>query len=121
MPSAQAFGAQYHGYSTDELFFFNYEWGGRPWEPHAQEVIKKFDPINFVDKWETPMLIIHGSKDYRLPETDGIGAFHALQQYVISISSLKRRRCLYFGLRVSLIGAGSRVDWSSSPMRTTGC
>lgn len=28
------------------------------------------------------MLIIHGSKDYRLPETDGIGAFHALQQYV---------------------------------------
>ena len=26
------------------------------------------------------MLIIHGSKDYRLPETDGIGAFHALQQ-----------------------------------------
>ncbi|KAI1793256.1 Alpha/Beta hydrolase protein [Ganoderma leucocontextum] len=75
-----AFGAQYHGYSTDELFFFNYEWGGRPWEPRAQEVIKKFDPINFVDKWETPMLIIHGSKDYRLPETDGIGAFHALQQ-----------------------------------------
>ncbi|KAI0670984.1 alpha/beta-hydrolase [Trametes maxima] len=75
-----AFGAQYHGYSTDELFFFNYEWGGRPWEPRAQEVIKKFDPINFVDKWATPMLIIHGSKDYRLPETDGIGAFHALQQ-----------------------------------------
>lgn len=28
------------------------------------------------------MLIVHGSKDYRLPETDGIGAFHALQQYV---------------------------------------
>ncbi|KAI0755168.1 alpha/beta-hydrolase [Daedaleopsis nitida] len=75
-----AFGAQYHGYSTDELFFFNYEWGGRPWEPRAQEVIKKFDPINFVEKWSTPMLIIHGSKDYRLPETDGIGAFHALQQ-----------------------------------------
>ena len=30
------------------------------------------------------MLIVHGSKDYRLPETDGIGAFHALQQYVPS-------------------------------------
>ncbi|TFK82680.1 alpha/beta-hydrolase [Polyporus arcularius HHB13444] len=75
-----AFGAQYHGYSTDELFFFNYEWGGRPWEPRAKEVIKKYDPINFVDKWSTPMLVIHGSKDYRLPETDGIGAFHALQQ-----------------------------------------
>ncbi|KAI9058154.1 alpha/beta-hydrolase [Trametes sanguinea] len=75
-----AFGAQYHGYSTDELFFFNYEWGGRPWEPRAREVIKKYDPINFVDKWSVPMLVIHGEKDYRLPVTDGIGAFHALQQ-----------------------------------------
>lgn len=43
---------------------------------------RRYDPINFVDKWSTPMLVIHGSKDYRLPETDGIGAFHALQQYV---------------------------------------
>ncbi|KAI0688887.1 alpha/beta-hydrolase [Earliella scabrosa] len=75
-----AFATEYHGYSTDELFFFNYEWGGRPWEPRAKEVIKKFDPIHFVEKWSTPMLVIHGSKDYRLPETDGIGAFHALQQ-----------------------------------------
>ncbi|OBZ71378.1 Dipeptidyl-peptidase 5 [Grifola frondosa] len=75
-----AFSAAYHGYSTDELFFFNHEWGGRPWEPKAREVIKKFDPINFVENWSTPMLVVHGSKDYRLPETDGIGAFHALQQ-----------------------------------------
>ena len=55
-----AFATEYHGYSTDELFFvrlgltfpivlflthtcgqFNYEWGGRPWEPRAKEVIKK--------------------------------------------------------------------------------
>lgn len=46
--------------------------------------VTRYDPINFVDKWSTPMLVIHGSKDYRLPETDGIGAFHALQQYVVS-------------------------------------
>lgn len=45
----------------------------------------RYDPINFVDKWSTPMLVIHGSKDYRLPETDGIGAFHALQQYVLHV------------------------------------
>ncbi|KAI0252092.1 hypothetical protein BJV78DRAFT_1204615 [Lactifluus subvellereus] len=30
--------------------------------------------------WSTPWLVIHGSKDYRLPQTDGIGAFHALKQ-----------------------------------------
>lgn len=57
----------------------------RPETPRAHWVrpfAARFDPINFVDKWSTPMLVIHGSKDYRLPETDGIGAFHALQQYV---------------------------------------
>jgi hypothetical protein len=39
-------------------------------------------PVNFVHKWSTPQLLIHGGKDYRLPETEGIGAFHALQQSV---------------------------------------
>ncbi|KAH9980333.1 alpha/beta-hydrolase [Lactifluus volemus] len=74
------FDATYNGYSTDELFFFNHDWGGRPWDKEAKEVLEKFNPINYVDKWSTPQLVIHGSKDYRLPETDGIGAFHALKQ-----------------------------------------
>jgi dipeptidyl aminopeptidase/acylaminoacyl peptidase len=47
-------------------------------------VLEKFNPINYVDKWSTPQLVIHGSKDYRLPETDGIGAFHALKQCALS-------------------------------------
>lgn len=42
----------------------------------------RYDAANFADKWSTPMLIIHGSKDYRLPETEGISAFHVLQQCV---------------------------------------
>lgn len=74
------FDATYNGYSTDELFFFNHEWGGRPWDREAKEVLEKYNPINFVHRWSTPQLVIHGSKDYRLPETDGIGAFHALKQ-----------------------------------------
>ncbi|PSR70526.1 hypothetical protein PHLCEN_2v13565 [Hermanssonia centrifuga] len=74
------FDAKYNGYSTDELFFFNHEWGGRPWDKEAQAVLEKYNPANFVSNWSTPQLIVHGSKDYRLPETDGIGAFHALQQ-----------------------------------------
>ncbi|KAI0283918.1 alpha/beta-hydrolase [Russula aff. rugulosa BPL654] len=74
------FDATYNGYSTDELFFFNHDWGGRPWDREAKEVLEKYNPINFVHKWSTPQLVIHGSKDYRLPETDGIGAFHALKQ-----------------------------------------
>ncbi|KZT73924.1 alpha/beta-hydrolase [Daedalea quercina L-15889] len=74
------FSATYNGFSTDELFFFNEEWGGRPWDERAKKNLAKYDPTNFVDKWSTPMLIIHGGKDYRLPETEGISAFHVLQQ-----------------------------------------
>lgn len=42
--------------------------------------ICRFSPAYTVNKWSTPQLIVHGSKDYRLPESDGIGVFHALQQ-----------------------------------------
>ncbi|KAF9561807.1 alpha/beta-hydrolase [Agrocybe pediades] len=74
------FDSNYNGYSTDELFFFNHEWGGRPWDPKSKGLSEKFSPSNFVSKWSTPQLLIHGSKDYRLPDTESIAAFHALQQ-----------------------------------------
>ncbi|THV03894.1 alpha/beta-hydrolase [Dendrothele bispora CBS 962.96] len=74
------FDTTYNGFSTDELFFFNHDWTGRPWDKPSQELSQKFNPSNYVSKWGTPQLLIHGSKDYRLPETEGIGAFHALQQ-----------------------------------------
>ncbi|KAL1702382.1 Alpha/Beta hydrolase protein [Schizophyllum commune] len=74
------FDIAYLGHSTDELFFFNYEWGGRPWDEQTKELIDKYSPSQFVDNWSIPQLIAHGSKDYRLAETDSIAAFHALQQ-----------------------------------------
>ncbi|KAJ3715402.1 Alpha/Beta hydrolase protein [Lentinula raphanica] len=74
------FDSSYNGFSTEELFFFNHDWRGRPWDKNSEQVLRKFNPANFVHKWGTPQLLIHGSKDYRLPETEGIGAFHALQQ-----------------------------------------
>ncbi|KAF5372283.1 hypothetical protein D9757_009637 [Collybiopsis confluens] len=74
------FDSAYNGFSTEELFFFNHDWHGRPWDKKSKELLEKFNPSNFVDKWGTPQLLIHGSKDYRLPETEGIGAFHVLQQ-----------------------------------------
>jgi dipeptidyl aminopeptidase/acylaminoacyl peptidase len=39
-------------------------------------------PVKYVHKWSTPQLIIHGSKDYRIPDTEGLATFHALQQFV---------------------------------------
>uniref|UniRef100_A0A8H8CEI2 Dipeptidyl-peptidase V n=1 Tax=Psilocybe cubensis TaxID=181762 RepID=A0A8H8CEI2_PSICU len=74
------FDAAYNGFSTDELFFFNHEWKGRPWDPESIALAKKYNPANFVHKWSTPQLTFHGSKDFRIPETEGIAAFHTLQQ-----------------------------------------
>ncbi|EIW81008.1 alpha beta-hydrolase [Coniophora puteana RWD-64-598 SS2] len=78
------FDAQYNGYSTDELFFFNHDWSGRPWDPQTKKLIEKYSPANHIEKWSTPQLLIHGSKDYRLPETESIGVFHTLQQLGIT-------------------------------------
>ncbi|EJC98931.1 alpha/beta-hydrolase [Fomitiporia mediterranea MF3/22] len=73
------FDTPYNGFSTDELFFFNHDFGGPPWDSEAKPVVDKFSPSNFIQNWSTPQLIIHGSKDFRLPDTEGIGAWHALQ------------------------------------------
>ncbi|VDC00715.1 unnamed protein product [Peniophora sp. CBMAI 1063] len=74
------FDATYNGFSTDELYFFQQEWGGRPWDEKAKAILKEFNAREFVGEWRTPMLIVHGSKDFRLAETEGIAAYHALKQ-----------------------------------------
>ncbi|KAK7473147.1 Dipeptidyl-peptidase 5 [Stygiomarasmius scandens] len=74
------FNALYDQYSVDIPFFFEKAWGGEPWNETAKEIALKNSPSTFVHKWHIPELIVHGSKDYRLPETEGIAPFHALQQ-----------------------------------------
>jgi dipeptidyl aminopeptidase/acylaminoacyl peptidase len=65
-------------YSTEELWFPEWESGGTQYEhPQAYE---KFNPIDFVSKWKTPMLVIHGEQDFRIPYDQGIAAFTALQR-----------------------------------------
>ncbi|MGI9469986.1 MAG: S9 family peptidase [Rubripirellula sp.] len=66
--------------STEELFFVNWDLGGPYW---ASESIgndyAKFSPHKFVGKWKTPLLVIHGEKDFRVPVTQGMEAFTAAQ------------------------------------------
>ncbi|MEN2786569.1 S9 family peptidase [Sphingomonas qilianensis] len=66
-------------YETEELWFDEWEHGGKAYyeDPAAFE---KWNPVNFVDKWKTPMLVITGEKDFRIPYTQGIAAFTALQR-----------------------------------------
>ncbi len=65
-------------YSTEELWFPEWEFGGPYWE--NPELYEKFNPVRYVARWKTPMLVIHGEHDYRLPLTQGLGAFTALQR-----------------------------------------
>ncbi|TCD62995.1 hypothetical protein EIP91_006154 [Steccherinum ochraceum] len=75
-----SFDTRFTGFATDELFFSNREFGGRPWDKDAVDIYKNNNPLEFVDNWSTPQLLIHGSKDYRLVEAESLAAFHTLQQ-----------------------------------------
>lgn len=73
-------------YSTEEMWFPMSEycprdkWGCFPFTSEEDRLgYEKFSPESRIDHWNTPHLIIHGSKDYRIPITEGISAFTALQ------------------------------------------
>ncbi len=63
--------------STEELWFPNWEYGGPYWE--NDEFYKKNSPHMFVDKWDTPILIISGEKDFRVPYSQALEAFTVAQ------------------------------------------
>jgi dipeptidyl aminopeptidase/acylaminoacyl peptidase len=66
--------------STEELFFVNWDMGGPYWEsPKTQRDYNRFSPHRFVKQWQTPLLVVHGEKDFRVPVTQGIEAFTAAQ------------------------------------------
>src|SRR3546814_946330 len=65
-------------YETDELWFDEWEHGGPYFE--VPEEYEKWNPVNHVAKWKTPMLVITSEKDFRIPYTQGIAAFTALQR-----------------------------------------
>lgn len=73
------FDARAMAYETEELWFDEWEHGGKAYfeDPAAFE---KWNPVNYVDRWKTPQLVITGEKDFRIPYTQGIAAFTALQR-----------------------------------------
>lgn len=65
-------------YATDELWFEERENGGTQYE-HPQNY-EKFNPLNHVKDWRVPMLVVHSGHDFRIPLSQGLGAFTALQR-----------------------------------------
>lgn len=65
------------GYSTEELWFTDWENGGSVFAKPAN--YETFNPLLHADQWRVPMLVVHGDKDFRVPLTQGIGSFTACQ------------------------------------------
>ena len=65
-------------YSTEELWFPEWELGGTPWE--NPQGFERHNPARFVGEWKTPMLVVHGARDFRIAESQGFQTFTALQR-----------------------------------------
>lgn len=65
-------------YTTEELWFPKWDFGGS--YAKNSELYERWNPVNHVDKWQTPMLVITGELDFRVPYTQGLASFTALQE-----------------------------------------
>jgi dipeptidyl aminopeptidase/acylaminoacyl peptidase len=67
-------------YETEELWFTEWEFGGPYFDPAAAAQYERHNPVSLVANWRTPMLVIHGERDFRIPYSQSLGAFNALQR-----------------------------------------
>ncbi|WP_297093492.1 S9 family peptidase [uncultured Draconibacterium sp.] len=65
--------------STEEMWFVNFDYGGAYWDKDnaAAQRSYSFSPHKYVQNWDTPILIVQGEKDYRVPPEQGMAAFNA--------------------------------------------
>ncbi|UYY58941.1 alpha/beta hydrolase family protein [Sphingomonas sp. S2-65] len=73
------FDARAMAYETEELWFDEWEHGGKTYYEDP-EAFEKWNPVHHVAKWKTPQLVITSEKDFRIPYTQGLAAFTALQR-----------------------------------------
>jgi len=64
--------------TTEELWFTDWEFGGNPYA--NRELYRQWNPLNFVEQWKTPMLIVHSQLDYRVDLSEGYQAFTAAKR-----------------------------------------
>ena len=63
--------------TTEELWFANWDLGGNYWQKPTPKAYSEFNPSNFVDKWNKPIMVIQGGIDFRVPYEQGQEAFQA--------------------------------------------
>ena len=63
--------------ATEETFFVNHDMGGPYWEKPTPITYTKFSPHRLIQNWDTPILVVTGEHDYRVPYTEGLQAFNS--------------------------------------------
>jgi len=64
---------------TEEMWFVNWDYGGPFWDKNNKIAQNSYanSPHKFIDKWDTPIMVVHGAKDYRILDSQGLSAFNA--------------------------------------------
>jgi dipeptidyl aminopeptidase/acylaminoacyl peptidase len=93
-------------YSTEELWFEEWDQGGVPWESPLYE---KWNPADYVQNFKVPMLVVHSENDYRVPVSQGLMLFTALQRRGV------KSRMLYFPDETHFVQKpqNARLWWST--------
>ena len=61
---------------TEEMFFVHHDLGGYYWDKPKSESYSRFSPHLYVDQWDTPIMLISGMNDFRIPYTESLQAFN---------------------------------------------
>lgn len=92
--------------TTEELFFVNKDLSGPYWKEPTPKAYTEFNPINYVNNWDTPIMIVQGGKDFRVPIGQGLEAFQAAQ-----LKGLKSK-LLYFPMENHwILTAQNAIVW----------
>lgn len=92
--------------TTEELFFANKDLGGPYWDEKNRKTYSTFNPIEQINKWNTPMLIIQGGKDFRVGIEQGLEAFQAAQ-----LKGIKSRLLYLPDENHWVLGAQNAIVW----------
>jgi len=65
--------------TTEELWFANWDLGGNYWSKPIPKSYDQFNPSNYIDQWNTPIMVVQGGIDFRVPIEQGLEAFQAAQ------------------------------------------
>jgi len=67
-------------FTTEELWFPEWEFGGPPWNAADPKLYRAMSPSTYVESMRTPTLVIHGALDFRVPDSQGLAMFTALRR-----------------------------------------